>query len=296
MAFITRTLGLLTALSLSGATGISHQSSTWRIESPPALAAFGARIETFDHERMARALSQAGLRPPASVRILLVDDSDPSAPRTPDGIVGQAFGTDSIVIYPRRIGSYPYDSLESVVLHEIAHLALTTRAGGRPLPRWFHEGVAVSIESGWGLGTQVRLLAAAWRDPGIDEVSALFASDELPAATTAYLLSAALIEDVRRRHGAVAPGEIAARVAEGQPFDHAFLNVTGETPDAAAAVAWRVYRGLRWLPLATSPSSVWGAILVLAALAFVVRRRRRFERRRQWEAEEVQEGRPEPEA
>jgi hypothetical protein len=268
-------------------TVVARQPFDLTVEAPAALAAYRARIETFDRARAARALSLAGLNPPASVRILLADDADPSAPRTPDGIVGQAFGTETIVIYPRRIGSYPYNSLESVVLHEIAHLALTARAGGRPLPRWFHEGVAVSIESGWGLGTQVRLFAAAWRDPGIDDVSALFASDELPVATTAYLLSAALIEDVRRRHGAATPGLIAARVAAGEPFEKAFFTQTRESPDEAAALAWRVYRGVRWLPLMTSPSSVWGAILVLAALAFIIRRRRRLERRRQWEAEDA---------
>ena len=274
------------ALTVARSLQAAGQTFSLTVEAPAALAAMAARIESMDQARMVRALTQAGLRSPDAVRMLLVDDDDPVAQNVPRWVVGQAFGTDTILIYPRRIGSYPYDSLESVVLHEVAHLALSVTASGRSLPRWFHEGVAVSIESGWGLGTQVRLFAAAWRDPGIEDVSALFAADEAPATTTAYLLSAALIEDVRRRHGAAVPGAIARRVANGQVFEDAFLSTTGETPDTAAALAWRMYRGWRWLPLVTSPSGIWGGILLLAAIAFFARLHRRRALRKRWEAEE----------
>jgi hypothetical protein len=239
-----------------------------------------------DPMSLARPLASAGLELPATVHIILVANEHPVAGRTPAWIAGQAFGSDTMVIYPQRIGSYPYDSIESVVLHELVHLALNVRAGGRRLPRWFHEGVAVSVESGWGIGSQVRLLWAAARDPGIDDVAMLFESGAVPETTTAYLLSAALVEDIRRRHGLTVPGLIAARVAGGESFDRAFALETGETVSHAAAQAWRVYRGVRWLPIFTSASGLWGGILVLAIVAFAVRLRRRWQRRRQWDEEE----------
>ena len=114
----------------------------------------------------------------------------------------------------------------------------------------------------------------------------LFESGAAGESTTAYLLSAALIEDVRRRHGLSVPGAIAARVARGEVFDVAFARETGETVNEAAAQAWRVYRGLRWLPILTGASGLWGGILVLALFAFAVRLRRRWQRRREWEEEE----------
>jgi hypothetical protein len=260
-----------------------------RVEGPPQLAGVASRIDNINTEAIERALAQAGLAWPSTIRIVLVDRDDPVSQHTPPWVVGSASFPDEIVIFPDRIGTYPYGSLEAVLTHEIAHLALSARAEGRPLPRWFHEGVAVSVESGWGLGSQVRLLFAAQRDPQIDDISRLFASESLPATSTAYLLSAALIEDVRRRHGPGAPGDIAGRVAAGDTFEQAFVNATGETPAHAAATAWRVYRGLRWLPLVTSPSSVWGAILILASAAFVARWRRRRQRHREWAAEEERE-------
>jgi hypothetical protein len=226
---------------------------------------------------------------PSRVQLILVADEHPVAGRTPTWIAGQAFGSDTIVIYPQRIGSYPYDSLESVVLHEFVHLALNARAAGQPLPRWFHEGVAVSVESGWGIGSQARLLWAAAHDPAINDVTMLFESGVSSETTTAYLLSAALVEDIRRRHGLTTPGAIAGRVAGGEPFAVAFARETGETVNEAAAQAWRVYRGLRWLPIITSASGLWGGIVVLAGAAFVVRLRRRWQRRREWEEEERRE-------
>jgi hypothetical protein len=279
---------LMVCLAVARVHG-NAQTFELTVDAPPALGGVAARVKAIAPATVARALAHVGLDLPATVRIVLVDVSDPAAQGSAPWVVGSAFGTDTILIYPQRIGVYPYDSLESVVIHEMAHLALSARAAGRPLPRWFHEGVAVSAESGWGLGTQARLLVAAAQEPAIDDLSALFATEALPATTTAYLLSAALVEDVRRRHGPTAPAKIAARVAAGQSFEEAFVSETRDTPDEAAAIAWRVYRGLWWLPIVTSGSAVWGAVLALASVAFFARLRRRRQRRRQWELEERDE-------
>lgn len=254
---------------------------------PGSRGQLAERITSMDREAIARALGRAGLAPPERVRITLIDADDPRAAATPRWIVGQAFGTSAIVIVPARISAYPYDSLESVVLHEIVHLALNARADGRPLPRWFHEGVAVSVESGWGVTGEMRLLVAALRDPAIDDVSRLFQSGSQPDTTTAYLLAAALAGDIRRRHGEGVPGAIAGRVAAGAPFDEAFAAETGTTVEGAAAAAWARYRSWRrWLPVAAGPGSLWTWILVLAFIAFLVRLRKRRGRRRRWDAEE----------
>jgi hypothetical protein len=253
------------------------------VEAPPALATIADRVRVIDITAIGSALSRAGLELPARVHVTLVPES--GARDVPAWVVARAYGSDRIVIFPARISRYPYDSLDSVVLHEIVHLALNAKAGGRALPRWFHEGVAVSVESGWGIGSQARLLLAAARDPHIDEVTALFSSAAAPETSTAYLLSAALVEDVRRRHGLDVPGVIASRVASGESFESAFYAVTGESVDAAAAHAWRVYRGIRWLPVLTSSVGLWGFILGLAFIAFVVRRIRR--KRKRWEEEET---------
>lgn len=258
------------------------------VDAPPVLAATAARVEETDLPRLRDSLVRAGLELPSPIRIALLPEDDPRARAVPDWIVGFASGGHDIVIMPGRVVSYPYDSLESVVRHEVAHLALTTRAGGLDLPRWFHEGVAVSVDSGWDTGARLRLLFAVARAPRIQQLTRFFESASQSETTLAYLLATVLVDDLRQRHGPGLPGAIAARVAAGASFGEAFRLETSETPDAAAARAWAAYRRwTAWIPSLASPSAAWTIILVLAVAAYVARRRRRVQRRRRWDEEEA---------
>lgn len=276
-------------LLLSLALSATPEAAEWAltVAAPPSLEPAAQRIRSLDADLLADALQRAGLALPPRVDVTLVPEDDPRALNMPAWFVGRASGDRDIVIFPGRVSSYPYDSLESVMRHEVVHLALSARAGGRPLPRWFHEGVAVSIESGWGIGDRLRLIVAGFGGPPLDDVTRLFASDLRPETTHAYLLAAALVDELRRQHGAAFPGRVAARVATGVPFTRAFELETGQTPAQAADRAWRSYRRwTSWMPLATSASAVWGLILVLAFVAFFVRLSKRARRRRQWDDEE----------
>ena len=271
---------LVVSLALAATPGAAQWALT--VVAPASLEPAAQRIRNLDAQPLADALQRAGLALPPRVHVTLIPENDSRASNMPAWFVGFASGAGDIIIFPDRVSSYPYDSLESVMRHEVVHLALNARADGRPLPRWFHEGVAVLIESGWGLGDRFRLTVAGFSGPPLDDVTQLFASDARPDTTQAYLLAAALVDELRRMHGATLPGRIAAHVATGMPFGRAFEIETGETPALAAARAWRSYRRwTSWLPLATSASAVWGLILVLAFAAFFTRLLRRAHRRRQ---------------
>ena len=285
-----RTAFLALLLAIVASRTIAAQGFPLTVEAPPALEAVAAQIRALDRVRLADALGRAGLPPPVDARITLIGEDDRRAQAAPRWVAAQAFGAREVLIFPARIGSYPYNSLETVVWHEVVHLALSARAGDRPLPRWFHEGVAMSVESGWGLNSQLRLLVAAAGDPSLADLNRLFASDTQPDNAAAYLLAAALVSDVRRTHGAEVPGEIAARVAGGTPFRQAFAAVTGEVPESSADRAWASYRRwASWLPVITGGGFLWLVILLLAGLAFVASLRRRGRQRRRWEEEEEEE-------
>ncbi len=257
------------------------------VTAPPSLAPVAARLRSIDRSSLASALASAGLEVPPLVRVSLIGEEDPRAARTPQWVVGLARGTEDVVLFPARVGSYPYESLESVLRHEVVHLALEAQADGRPLPRWFHEGVAVSVETGWNVGGDLRLLLRAAEDPGLADLARLFASDMRFESADAYRLAAALVTDMRERGGAAAPGAIAAHVGRGVGFTQAFAMEIGETPDAAAARVWAGYRRWSaWVPVATSESAVWMFILALAVAAFATRLRKRARQRRQWDEEE----------
>ena len=257
------------------------------VTAPTGLEPVAARLRSLDWRPLASALANAGLNLPSTVRVTLVGERDVRASATPWWVVGFATGTEDVVIFPARAGSYPYESLESVLRHEVVHLALTTRAGDGGLPRWFHEGVAVSVETEWNVGSDVRLVLAARRYPAMADLARLFESDTYLGNADAYRLAAALVNDIRGRHGPAVPGRIAARVATGVPFERAFELETGETSDADAARVWEQYRRwTAWLPVVTGESAIWTAILALAFVAFVTQFRKRARRRRQWAEEE----------
>ena len=275
---------LLLSLALSAAPRAADWTLT--VVAPVSLESAAHRIRNLDPQTMADALQHAGLALPPRIHVDLIPEDDPRATIMPAWFVGLASGVDDIVIFPDRVGSYPYDSLESVMRHEVVHVALSAGAGGRPLPRWFHEGVAVSVESGWGVSDRLRLIVTGFSGPPLDDVTRLFASDARPDTTQAYLLAAALVDELRRVHGATFPGRVAARVATGVEFANAFEIETGDTPAQAATRAWRSYRQwTSWMPLATSASALWGLILALAFVAFFMRLSKRAQRRRQWNDE-----------
>jgi len=281
--------GVATILLLASAPGFASQREVdLTVETPAALGQAANGVRRVDWQQLAEALARAGLNIPPQIHVTLIPEHDPRARVTPVWIVGLAAGSHDIAIFPERIGSYPYDSLESVVWHEVAHLALAAQAGDRPLPRWFHEGVAMSVEKGWGVTGQMQLLLTARGNPGLSDIGRLFDSETQPETASAYLLAAALVSDLRQRHGAAAPGAIVDRVARGALFGDAFALETGETPDEAAAQAWQLYRRwTRWMPVVTSASSLWVGIMALSLVAFLATLRKRRLRRREWDQEEL---------
>jgi len=287
---VDRRQHLASALALSFALVLPATSAAeWRLEihAPDSLAGAAERIRRLDASALASALARAGLDPPSDVRVTLIAEDDARAKSTPSWIVGLALPPQDVVIFPARVASYPYDSLESVLRHEVAHLALDIAAAGRPVPRWFHEGVAISVDAGWGVTHQARLLFEVARGPAVVDVETLFVSDHQHETARAYLLAAVLVADLRQRHGAGLPGALARRVAAGEAFDRAFEIETGDTPDEAATRAWAAYvRWTNWIPAVTSASALWLVILAVATVAFAARRRRRARLRRQWEEED----------
>jgi len=256
--------------------------------SPPALV---SKIRGIDLGRLDADLEDRGLELPSRIDVALLANDDERGRDVPPWVVGLALEPAQIVIFHERVLAYPYDSLEAVFRHEVTHLALTARAGGRTLPRWLHEGVAMSVDRRWDTAGRLRLLLEMTGNPATADLTRLFASASQPATAQAYGLSAALVADIERRFGRTAPARIASRVASGVPFPLAFEQETHQTPDDAAAGAWRGYRRwTMWMSALTGEGAIWGVIVILAIVAAVVQARRRARRRARWDEAESTDG------
>lgn len=273
-------LALLLPTSAGGDTVLSFDSA-----SPLVIA---SRFTAIDLTSLGAELADSGLEMPVRLNVALISNADERARNVPPWIVGLALEPTEVVIFYERVLPYPYDSLESVFRHEVTHLALSARADQRPLPRWFHEGVAMSVDRGWDTGGRLRLLIEMAGSPATADLARLFASESQPDTAQAYGLSAALVADMERRHGKTAPARIAGRVAAGLPFPAAFEQEIGETPDQAAARAWRAYRRWTiWVAAISGDSAIWAIIVALAVAGSIVQMRRRSRRRAQWDEMET---------
>ena len=101
------------------------------------------------------------------------------------------------------------------------------------------------------------------------------------------MLSAAVVRDLIREHGAAAPAGILRLVKTDMGFDEAIATVTGRPLGAVDDEFWDRQRVWTvWMPMATSGSVLWLAVIGLATLAVWRRRRLAAQIRRQWAAEE----------
>ena len=111
---------------------------------------------------------------------------------------------EMVVLFPARTPSYPNGSLEDVLRHEVAHVLIGRASAQRPIPRWFNEGLAMSVERGWRLqdeGQFVYQLAVGSRTES-RWIWTGCSPESQPEVTRAYALSGALVHDLLQRHGA----------------------------------------------------------------------------------------------
>lgn len=172
--------------------------------------------------------------------------------------------------------------------HEMAHLYLDTALRGRPVPRWFHEGVAMLVASE---GVAERLKTAL----GAAATGAWLSWEDLergfPAeAPAVHLAYAQAMLFVRHLHRAVAPAGVStliAEVANGMPFEAAFKHVFGGTVEEV----WERARGEvdrvgAWVWFVTSAAVLWVVITALFLYVYARKRRRAALKREAWALQE----------
>jgi hypothetical protein len=260
------------------------------IEAPRELDQVRARFESFDFDRLAGIMQLVGLEDPGPpIHVILASERSSYAERVPDWVAGMAFGAAGpVLIFPDRASTYPYETLENVLRHEVAHVLIARAAGGRPVPRWFHEGLAMAAERTWNLEDRTRLVyeLTLSRQTGHAELDRLFAGGRR-AQLRAYALSGALARDLIDRHGASTPGAILGGVAAGASFESAFIRATGTTLAETETAFWRRQRiWTTWVPFLTSTTALWMVVTMLGMYAMRRRRQQRTEQRERWAVEE----------
>jgi hypothetical protein len=276
------------ALFLVVAGARPGESLQLRIEAPPEFAAIRRRLESMDSQRFADIAPLVGATEGGRIiQVELVPESSDLARNTSQWIAGFTVH-DVVVILPARSPGYPNHTLEDVLRHELAHALIWRASGGRSIPRWFNEGLAMAAERERKFEDQTELLyqLVSGSKTSLAELAHLF--DGGPNdQTRAYALAGAIIHDVLQQHGSAAGSEIIQQVGRGTPFDVAFSTVVGVTPSVAESEFWRRQRiWTNWVPIITSTTTLWLVVTLLALIAIYRRWRKNLEMERQWEKEE----------
>lgn len=292
---IPRWIAALTILALTGAltTGAGPATAAppeLDLSAPPELAGRVAEVESFDRDRLEVAMRLAGLTEPGPpIRVVLAPESSEEAKAAPSWVAGYALGgVGTVVLFPARAPTYPDRSLESLLHHEVAHVLIDRAAGGRPVPRWFHEGVALAAGRAWSFEDRTRFAFERLRGEPVPlaELETWFGGDT-SRVHRAYAVAGAFVHDLLTEHGQGVTGRILRGVRSGRSFEDAFWEATGEPLRAAQARFLAQFTGFaRWAPFLTSSAALWMLVTALALVAIWRRRRRDAELHRRWEEEE----------
>jgi len=194
-----------------------------------------------------------------------------------------------IVIRTDRIGPYPYSSERQVLTHELVHIAVHRLRRDGAVPRWFDEGLSMSIARELGPRDALQLAIALLTDPDVtlDSLDGRFLGDQREVQT-AYALSFSFLRWLERSHDVDVGRRILMAVARGHAFPDAVHRVTGQRLLMLAADWQRhVILRWRWIPLATSATTLWLGISLLAVAAWARIRRRNRRRLEQMELDEM---------
>ncbi|HEX9733908.1 MAG TPA: hypothetical protein VGG06_18195 [Thermoanaerobaculia bacterium] len=286
---LLRSLILFLLAALGPAALRADAAPELRFVHAPELAGAAERLAAYDHDALRRTAELVGLADAGEpIPVHLVLEGSGAARLAPSWGLAYARG-GQVVIIPSRVPGYPYGRLETVLHHEVAHVLIQRAAAGGPVPRWFHEGLALYAARDWGLADRSRILWATWRgqESALAVLDRRFAAGA-DAAGRAYAFSAAFVRYLIDRHGGRTPARVLAGTAAGASFEDAFLDATGVTL-AEAELAF--FRNLdlwnKWVPFVTSSTTLWIVVTFLALWAFRRRRRRDAEIKARWDAEDA---------
>ncbi len=220
--------------------------------------------------------------------------ASPDGAPPPDYASGVAYPERRLVLISMRA---PYTHVAVDVAqtwrHEYMHAALRDATDGAPLPRWFHEGVAI-FASGERLTERRDALLQAVALGGIiplDELDAHF-RDGSPDVNLAYAQSADVIRLLTRPEDRPRFHRMLARIREGQPFASALSDAYGKDL-RALSVEWQkdlaASKGEAYGALVATGSGLWLLGAGLLGYAWWQKRARGQLTLARWRAETVME-------
>ncbi|MBK7578823.1 MAG: hypothetical protein IPI67_01340 [Myxococcales bacterium] len=210
-------------------------------------------------------------------------------PRYASGVAYSDIGFVLLTLQPVDVNAH--HDIGEVFRHELAHVALHDAVGGRPVPRWMNEGLAVFM-SGEGSFTRLQTLwtaTVANQLLPLEHLERTFPTDAV-GVSVAYAEAADVVRFLLRREDRERFIALLERIRKGEAFNVALKEAYG-LDLATLEFEWRedVSRRYTFWPAIFSGSFIWAGAIGLFALAWRRRKKRAELTLARWGREEALE-------
>ncbi len=258
----------------------------------PADVRPAARVLEVAVSRGSAVAHSAGLAELGPVTIYVASTGDEFRALTyggvPDWGAGCAFPDRGVIVLRNPVTAPDPLHMEDVVVHEIGHIAAGRILSGVRVPRWFHEGIAMTLAGEWRL-PRSSVLASAGVSGGLiplDELAVAFpagATDAMLAYSESFYAVRFLMEEA----GPATPADVLFGVAAAGSFEKGVEALSGRTLQVFERDALASFRGRFGWGVFLSRGKVMFVVLALLLLAGGAMRLLRSRRLlREWELEE----------
>lgn len=181
------------------------------------------------------------------------------------------------------------DNFRHELIHELVHLLVHSELGVHDLPRWLDEGMAIfySGENRWKTDVAVSKALATDSIIPLSEIDNVLQYHRIKA-DLAYQQSFSAVYYLLTTYDVEALRDIIKALKNGSEVREAFYQATGSNLDDFEK-EWHAYikKTHRWLWIYEINDYLWGFILLLAVLVFVLRyfRNKRIEQK--WQNEDL---------
>lgn len=201
---------------------------------------------------------------------------------------GGAIGTDTVVIPLDRVSAFYEQDLNKTILHELVHIAITRLFGKIRVPRWFHEGIAMSLSGEISIEDQILLSQALLTRKmlPLDNIDFVNRFDHWKARL-AYSQSHAVVRFLIDIYGIDMIPELINASRKTRRFEDACVQTFGlTTKEIENLFSKEMHKWYPLIMLGSDFSLFWLLVLFLSIIAWVVIRARKKIRKKEMELEE----------
>jgi hypothetical protein len=203
---------------------------------------------------------------------------------------GGALGADTIIVRTDLSPFFRRDYFQ-VTVHEMVHIAIARTCRGAQVPRWFHEGLALTLSGDISIHENL-VLSRAVLSGGLLALDTIEKVNAFPEARAhvAYAQSHYAVNFLIAKYGIEVVGEILRHAGETGDFWHGVEKTCGITrKEFENGYTSQLAEQNRFMIFIADTYLFWIAVTLLFIIAFVVGRARKRKRAALMEMEELKE-------